>query len=99
MSAQPGSRLQNTDKTEHPDSVQHQETLTSHDFIKSNFCFSFHCHNLFYIWPSFAILFAITGTFGPSLAYFHCQVFSYKAEPDPNNGEWRADCSRLLEFR
>ena len=46
---------------------------------------------------SFAILFAITGCFGPSLAYFHFQVFSDKDESDPD--QWRTDCSRLLEFR
>ena len=56
-------------------------------------------HNLLKILISFAILFAIAGTFGPSLAYFHCEVFSYKAQPRPEDGEWIADCSRLLEFR
>ena len=53
------------------------------------------------IFPSFAILFAISGVFGPCLLYFHFQVFSHNHEEDldAEDKKWRSDCSRLLEFR
>ena len=80
--------LQDSHEKLHPYLVQHQ--------VYQNIL-TVPLHHLL----SFAILFVISGVFGPCLTYFHFQVFSDNDEEDlsPEDEKWKSDCSRLLEFR